>query len=156
MTIKKKACNTKFDDVVPQVVSVGIGEAKGSSKPVPMDELEGRCDSLATAAVTDRETINSLVKYNIVLTKTNVEVSDTLKTQAKESKSLAASLVSFKTKKGGGGGIGGGGGREDNKLKQEQKWYPHWKCNTWHDANDCYELTKYQQTFQRMKTCFWY
>ena len=61
-----------------------------------MDELEGCFNSLATAAVTGKDTLDVLIK-------TNAELSATIKTQAEEIKSLAASLSSLKNKKGGWG-----------------------------------------------------
>ena len=99
-----------------------------------MDELEGCFDSLATAAVTGKDTLDVLIK-------TSAELSAIIKTQAEEIKSLAASISSLKNKK---GGDGGGNGRPKTKewTKREQKYCPHCKRDTWHDPDDCFELAK--------------
>ena len=111
----------------------GTGDSK---KPVTMDELEGCFDSLANAAVTGKDTLESLVNSNAALTATNAELSNTIKTQAAKIKSLASSLASIKTTKKGNGGGGG------SKPKREQKWCPNCKRDTWHDPDDCFELAK--------------
>ena len=101
-----------------------------------MDELEGCFDSLANTAVTSKDTLKSLVNSNSTLTKTNAELSDTIKAQVAEIKALKASLASSKTNKKGNGGGGG------PKPKREQKWCPNCKKDTWHNADDCFKLAK--------------
>ena len=59
-------------------------------EPVTFEELEGCFDSLASAAVTGRDSIEALLKNNILLTKTNTELSTVVKLQAAEIKSLTA------------------------------------------------------------------
>ena len=51
-----------------------------NKKPVTMDKLKGCFDSLTNAAVTGKDTLESLVKSNAVLTNTNPELSNTTKT----------------------------------------------------------------------------
>ena len=101
-----------------------------------MDELEGCFDSLANAAVTGKDTLESLVNSNSTLTKTNAKLSETIKTQVAEIKALKASLASIKASKKGNGGDGG------SKPKREQKWCPNCERDTWHDPEDCFELMK--------------
>ena len=101
-----------------------------------MDELEGCFDSLANAAVTSKDTLESLVNSNSTLTKTNAKLSDTIKAQVAEIKALKASLASSKANKKGNGGGGG------TKTKREQKWCPNCKRDTWHNPEDCFELVK--------------
>ena len=79
----------------------------GVRESVTMDELEGCFDSLANAAVTGKDTLESLVNSNSTLTKTNAELSETIKTQVAEIKALKASLASSKASKKGNGGDGG-------------------------------------------------
>ena len=104
-----------------------------------MDELEGCFDSLANAAVTGKDTLESLVNSNATLTKTNAELSDTIKTQVAEIKALKASLASSKANK---KGNKGNGGSKTKKEQKEQKWCPNCKRDTWHDPDDCFELAK--------------
>ena len=138
-TVKKKARDAQFGSAAPQLKNevMSQGEDTGDTKkPVTMDELEGCFDSLANAAVTGKDTLESLVNSNTVLTKTNAELSNTIKAQAAEIKSLAASLASIKTNKKGNGGGGG------SKPKKEAKWCPHCKRDTWHGAENCFELAQ--------------
>ena len=104
-----------------------------------MDELEGCFDSLAAAAVTGKDTLDSLVKSNALLAKTNAELSAALKVQGDEIKAMSASLATLKFKKRGGAADGG---RSSDSRKRDQKWCPHCKRDTWHDPDDCFELTK--------------
>ena len=106
-----------------------------------MDDLEGCFNSLANAAVTGKDTLDTLTKSNATLTKTNSEMSATIKAQAEEIKSLTASLKNKKRGEGGGAG-GGGAGSGGTKPKREAKWCPHCKRDTWHDPDDCFELGK--------------
>ena len=137
-TVKKKARDAQFGGAALQVNSSDNqgGDANEDKKPVTMDDLEGCFDSLASAAVTGKDTLDTLTKSNAVLTKTNAEMSATIKAQAEEIKSLTASIRN--KKKGDGGGAGGGG----FKAKREAKWCPHCKRDTWHDPEDCFELGK--------------
>ena len=138
-TVKKKARDAQFGGAAPQLKNKVTfqGEDKGGDgKAVTMDELEGCFDSLANAAVTSKDTLESLVNSNSTLTKTNAELSDTIKAQVAEIKALKASLASSKANKKGNGGGGG------TKTKREQKWCPNCKRDTWHDADDCFELAK--------------
>ena len=79
------------------------------------------------------------MKSNTLLAKTNAELSAAVKAQGEEMKAMSASLATLKFKKRGGTGDGSRGG--DGK-KREQKWCPHCKRDTWHDPDDCFELTK--------------
>ena len=80
-------------------------------EPVTLEELEGCFDSLVTAAVTGKDSIEALLKNNTLLNKTNTKLSAVIKAQAAEIKSL--------TSRGGGrrnrgtGGAGGHGTKSD-------------------------------------------
>jgi len=138
--VKKKARDAQFGGLAKSTAlsatvsqpSVRFDQSDTKKEPVTLEELEGCFDAIATAAVTGKDSIESLTKTNAVLTKTNAELAAVIK-------SLASS---------GGGrrnqdkkGTGGGGGRPD-KPDRQAKWCPNCKRDTWHDPDDCFELGK--------------
>ena len=125
--IKKKARGAQFGGMATKEADEKKDE---ETKPVTLGELEDCFDSLATAAVTGKDSIDSLVKSNALLTKTNAELSALVKSQAADIKS-------------------GGGGRRNrdkkaggDKPRRESKYCPNCKRDTWHDPDECFELTK--------------
>ena len=133
--VKKKARDAQFGGAAPQRkknVSFQGEDTESNGKAVTMDELEGCFDSLANAAVTSKDTLESLMDANTTLTKTNAKLVFKIK-------ALKASLASSKANKKGNGAGGTGGG---TKTKREQKWCPNCKRDTWHDPDDCFELSK--------------
>ena len=94
--------------------------------------MEGCYDSLAAAAVTGNNVLEQLVKSNATLTKTNAELSATIAKQAEEIKTLLAAAKNKRVNSGGGG----------NGKKREAKYCANCKRETWHEADDCFELPK--------------
>ena len=126
--IKKKARHAQFGGMATKEADEKKDE---DSQPVTLTELEDCFDSLATAAVTGKDSIDSLVKSNALLTKTNAELSALVKSQAADIKS------------------GGGGrrnrdkkGADGDKPRRVSKYCPHCKRDTWHDPDECFELSK--------------
>ena len=131
---KKKARDGQFGGAVTEQSEATEDEdcAPGTTPPVTLDDLEGCFDSLAAAAVTGNDVLEQLVKSNTTLTKTKYELSATVAKQAEEIKTL---LATAKNKRANGGGGGNG-------KKKEAKYCPNCKRDTWHDADDCFELPK--------------
>ena len=89
--------------------------------------------------MTGKDSIEALLKNNTLLTKTNVELSAAIKAQASEIKSLTSGDGNRRNR-----GTGGAGGErtKSDKPSRLAKWCPNCKRDTWHDADDCYELAK--------------
>ena len=142
--VKKKACGDQFGGLANKtaLTAQANGESAPKKEPVALEELEGWFDSLATAAVTGKDSIESLLNNNTLLTKTNAKLSAVIKAQAAEIKSLTAGDGGIRNR--GTGGAGGDGTKSD-KLPRLAKWCPHCKKDTWHDPDDCFELAKNEQ-----------
>ena len=123
-------------------------ESSPKKEPVTLEEPEGCFDSLVTAAVTGKDSIEALLKNNSLLTKTNVELSVVIKAQTAEIKSLTAGGRGMRDR---GTGRARGGGTKSDKPSRLAKWCPHCKRDTWHDADDCYELPKNKE--KRPRNC---
>ena len=87
-------------------------------EPATLEELEGCFGSPATAAATGKDSIESLLKNNTLLTV-----------------KLYTVII---------GGAGGDGTKPD-KPPRLAKGCPHCKRDTWHDPDDCFELAKNEQ-----------
>ena len=74
--VKKKARGAQFGGLANKTAPLTQANAANSTKkePFTLEELEGYFDSLATAALTGKESIKSLLKNNTLLTKTNAEM----------------------------------------------------------------------------------
>ena len=136
---KKKARGAQFGRLANKIAPPGQANVASAPKkePVTLEELEGYFDSLATAAVADKNSIESLLKNNTILTKTNVKLSAVIKAQAADSSHWPPGCGAGRNK--GTWGAGGDGTKSD-KPPCLAKWCPHCKRDTWHNANDCYEL----------------
>ena len=90
--VKKKACGAQFGGLANKTALTAQVDDESTPKkePVTLEELESCFDSLATAAVMDKDFTETLLKNNTLLTKTNAELSAVIKTQAAEIKSLTA------------------------------------------------------------------
>ena len=103
--VKKKVRSAQFGGLANKtaLTAQANDESAPKKEPVTLKEREVCFDSLATAAVTGKDSIEALLNNNTVLTKTNAKLSAVIKAQAAEIKSLTA---------GGGGrrnsGTGGG------------------------------------------------
>ena len=118
--IKKKARGAQFGGLAnktapPAQANVANVTNAPKKEPVTLEELEGCFDSLATAAVTGKDSIESLLKNNTLLTKTNAELSAVIKAQAAEIKSLTSGGGGRRTRGNGGNGGGGGDGSKSDK-----------------------------------------
>lgn len=107
--VKKKARGAQFGGLAnrttpPAQANVANVANAPKKEPVTLEELEGCFDSLATAAVTGKDSIESLLKNNSLLTKTNAELSAVIKAQAAEIKSLASGGGGRRTRGNGGNG----------------------------------------------------
>ena len=102
--MKKKARGAQFGVLVDKtaLTAQANGKIVPKKEPVTLEELEGCFDSLATAAVTGKDSIGALLKNNSLLAKTNTELSAVIKAQATEIKSLTAGGVGRRN-----GGTGG-------------------------------------------------
>ena len=74
--VKKKRRGAQFGGMANKTVLTAQASEESAPKkePVTLDELEGCLDSLATAAVTGKDSIEALLKNNTLLTKTNAEL----------------------------------------------------------------------------------
>ena len=139
---KKKARGAQFGGLTNKTALTTQASVDSAPKkePVALEELEGCFDSLASAAMTGKDSIEALLKNNTLLTKTNTELSAVIKAQAAEIKSLTT-VGRGRRNRGTEGGAGGDGTKPD-KPSRLAKWCLHRKRDTWHDADDCYELAK--------------
>ena len=80
--VKKKARDALFGGLTKKTAFAAMKADEDM-----LEELEGCFGSLATAAVTANDSIESLVKSNALLTKTNAELSAVVKSQAAKIKS---------------------------------------------------------------------
>ena len=98
------------------------------------EDVEGCFDSLARVVATKSATLAQLIKANAALTASNATLTTSITTLTTSNAKLTKALVESK---GGVGGSGGAGGK-----KGEAKYCPNCKHNTWHKADDCFELDK--------------
>ena len=91
-TAKKKVRSAQFGGLAKKTALAAQADEESYPKkePVTLEELEDCFDSLATAAVTGKDSIETLLKNNTLLTKTNTELSAVVKSQAAEIKALTA------------------------------------------------------------------
>ena len=94
-TAKKKARDAQLGGLTNLTKKSGAndcqeaGEEKHEGKkPVTLDKLEGCFDSLVTAAVTGKDSSETLMKANVTLIKTNTDLSALVKCQETKMKSL--------------------------------------------------------------------
>ena len=75
--VKKKARSAQFWGVANKTAlsAQANKESLPKKEPVTLEELEGCFGSLATAAVTGKNSIEALLKNNTLLIKTNVKLS---------------------------------------------------------------------------------
>ena len=89
---KKKARGAQFGGLTNKTALTlqANDESTPKKEPVTLEELEGCFDSLATAAVKGKDFIEALLNSNTLLTKTNAKLSEVIKAQAAEIKSLTS------------------------------------------------------------------
>ena len=74
--VKKKVHGAQFGGLANKtaLTAQANDESTPKKEPVTLEELEGYFDSLAMAAVTGKDSIETLLKNNTLLTKTNAEL----------------------------------------------------------------------------------
>ena len=108
----------------------------GPPSALTLDELEGCFDSLAGAAMTNKDTVDELVKANATMNKAIATVTDTNARLTKKVEAQAVELQKCQLKGGGGGNAGGSPG--GNKCS----FCKNCKRTTWHLPDNCFELEK--------------
>ena len=100
--------------------------------PVTIYELEGCFDSLATAATTEKTTLDEFIKTNSTLTSSIAGLADMETRLTKEVASLSHEMNKYKE-----------GVQEINVQRgNPAKYFPNYKRDTWHKPDDCFELEK--------------
>ena len=112
-------CGAQFGGLVKKIVLAAQADKESSPKkdPVTLEELEGCFDSLATAALTEKDSIEALLKNNTLLTKTNAGLSAVVKSQTAEIKSLLTAGGAVVGTIGATGGAGGDGAKSDKPAR---------------------------------------
>ena len=104
----------------------------GRGTPVTIDELEGCFDSLATAEITGKTTLDKLVETNYTLTSSITELAATNTRLTKEVVSLSQEINTYKQ----------GVQKINGQIGKPAKYCPNFKRDTWNNPDYCFDLGK--------------
>ena len=116
--------------------SIGREPPAGNGRPIPamLEHAEGCFNSLAGVVATESSTLVELMKDNAVLTASSATLITSNSTPTTSSAKITKAVAESK----GAGEDGGGGGGK----RGDAKYCPNCKHDTWHKADDCFELEK--------------